>query len=231
MYAPSSVFRPPEDPNIRVWHYMDLFKFLWMLDSSALYFARLDTLDDPFEGEYTARDYREHSGLPSPEEIRSAQKRIHVHCWHMNEHESAAMWKMYSHAGHGIALQSTFGRLRDAFVGNEHPVHIGMVDYRDYANDRTPESDIGVSALSKRKSFAYEHELRAAVLLPPGGGEDMPDGVSVPVDLDKLIEHIYLSPALHAWQERTLHSTLRRFGIEKLLKRSELALRPEHTRH
>lgn len=227
MYSPHPIFRAPQDPSTRVWHYMDLFKFLWMLDSSALYFARLDTLDDPFEGEYTARDYREHPGLPSPKEICLAQQRIHVNCWHMNEHESAAMWKMYSHAGHGIAIQSTFGRLRDAFMDEKYPVHIGMVEYRDYANDRTPESDIGASALSKRKSFAYEHELRAAVILPPGDNENMPDGVSVPVDLNRLIEHIYLSPALHTWQERTLHSTLLRFGVAKLLKRSELAARPE----
>jgi hypothetical protein len=37
-----------------------------------------------------------------------------VNCWHMNEHESAAMWRLYSQADEAICVQSTFARLADA---------------------------------------------------------------------------------------------------------------------
>jgi hypothetical protein len=36
-----------------LWRYMDLAKFVWMLQRRALYFCRLDALGDPYEGHYT----------------------------------------------------------------------------------------------------------------------------------------------------------------------------------
>ena len=47
-------FPPPPDPHVPVWRYMDLTKFVWMLQMKALYFCRADRLGDPYEGYYTA---------------------------------------------------------------------------------------------------------------------------------------------------------------------------------
>lgn len=223
MYSPHPLFHSPHDPNIRVWHYMDLFKFLSLLDSSALYFARLDTLDDPFEGEMTAADYRACTDVSLSDAVQKLRRKVHVNCWHMNAHESAAMWKIYSHAGQGIAIQSTFERMSAAFNDGGPSVHVGMVEYRDYATDRIVGDDIERVVLSKRKSYEYEHELRAAIILHDETDEER-GGTPVPVNFDMLIESIYLSPALHTWQEKTLRSVLERFGIAKLLRRSELGL-------
>jgi hypothetical protein len=38
------------EPDMALWRYMDLAKFIAMLKSRAVYFARADTFDDPFEG-------------------------------------------------------------------------------------------------------------------------------------------------------------------------------------
>ena len=46
-------FPAPTDPNISLWRYMDLSKFVWMLQHRALYYCRLDGLGDPYEGHYT----------------------------------------------------------------------------------------------------------------------------------------------------------------------------------
>src|SRR5258705_185923 len=35
--------------------------------------------------------------------------------WHMNEFESAAMWQLYANFDEGIAIRSTYKRLRDCF--------------------------------------------------------------------------------------------------------------------
>jgi hypothetical protein len=40
-------FEPPTDPDISIWRYMDLAKFLWMLQKKALFFARADHLVPP----------------------------------------------------------------------------------------------------------------------------------------------------------------------------------------
>src|SRR4051794_14031371 len=45
-------FRPPLDADVSVWRYMDLTKFLWMLQNKALYFASVPTMNDRYEGHY-----------------------------------------------------------------------------------------------------------------------------------------------------------------------------------
>jgi hypothetical protein len=37
----------PSDPNSKIWRFLDLPKFLALLHSRSLNFARLDTLHDP----------------------------------------------------------------------------------------------------------------------------------------------------------------------------------------
>ena len=44
------VFEWPKDTDASAWRYLDLPKYLSMLDSQALFFCRLDKLGDPFEG-------------------------------------------------------------------------------------------------------------------------------------------------------------------------------------
>lgn len=220
MYRPHIHFESPNDPEVRIWHYMDLFKFLALVDTSQLYFARLDTLEDPFEGVFPSASLLQSSEI---EPFQHLRRSVFASCWHMSPHESAAMWKIYSHAGQGIAIQSTFARLSGSFGESKPDVHIGAVRYRDYTCESIDENEALACALSKRRSFEYERELRAAVLHDE---TDPPTGISIPVDLDRLIEHIYLSPALTAWQEETLLSLLKRFRVEKLLKKSELGFFP-----
>jgi hypothetical protein len=46
-------FRLPTNKEVPVWRYMDLAKYLMMLNSKSLYFARANKLGDPFEGSST----------------------------------------------------------------------------------------------------------------------------------------------------------------------------------
>ena len=48
-------FLVPGSADAKIWRYMDLAKFLSLLDQRCLYFSRLDRLSefDPFEGYYT----------------------------------------------------------------------------------------------------------------------------------------------------------------------------------
>ena len=40
----------PEDLSSKIWRYVDLPKFLSLLEGASLYLARADRLGDPFEG-------------------------------------------------------------------------------------------------------------------------------------------------------------------------------------
>ena len=45
----------PDNPDAKIWRYLDFTKFLSMLEDQSLYFCRLDVLakNDPYEGLYT----------------------------------------------------------------------------------------------------------------------------------------------------------------------------------
>jgi hypothetical protein len=48
-------FLQPADRRVKVWRYMDLAKFIWLLKEKRLFMARLDRLSDPYEGSLTAK--------------------------------------------------------------------------------------------------------------------------------------------------------------------------------
>ena len=58
------------------------------------------------------------------------KNRVLVNCWHMNNSESAAMWNSYSYRNSGIALQSTFQRLKDAVKFCKEAIIINSVKRR-----------------------------------------------------------------------------------------------------
>jgi len=43
------MLQKPEDP-MKVWRYIDLAKFVSMLETQSIYFSRMDLFSDPFEG-------------------------------------------------------------------------------------------------------------------------------------------------------------------------------------
>ncbi|MCU4716445.1 hypothetical protein OCE25_29900 [Bacillus cereus] len=44
-----------------------------------------------------------------------------------NEGESAAMWDLYVKSGEGIAVQTTFGRIKQSLDCREEDIYIGKV--------------------------------------------------------------------------------------------------------
>ena len=54
-YKEHSELAIPDNPDAKIWRYLDFTKFLSMLEDRSLYFCRLDILAeiDPYEGLYT----------------------------------------------------------------------------------------------------------------------------------------------------------------------------------
>ena len=99
-------FEPPSNPDIKIWRYMDFTKFVSMLENQGLFFSRADKLGDRFEGTYPKAEFetwmKNSATIGVPAGATSAHRKIMqavrkwtvVNCWHMNDHESAAMWKL-----------------------------------------------------------------------------------------------------------------------------------------
>jgi tRNA(His) 5'-end guanylyltransferase len=254
MITDHPVLTSPEDKTQKLWRYMDFTKFVSLLSTSCLFFARADKLGDPWEGSVPKADRkaREHRFRSSPlkmddatisrfvefrgEVIKRFIEFTAINCWHANDHESAAMWKLYLKSNEGIAIQSTFERLAMCITDDfTEQVYLGMVKYVNYEEYRIGTPYGGFHWLEpffhKRKSFEHEREVRAIVIRMPETPEgitriDMPspieDGISVPVNLDTLIESVYLAPTIADWFAALATDVLQRYGVDKPVIRSHL---------
>ncbi len=227
MFESHPLFTAPTDLGIQIWRYMDLPKFISLLDEKALYFTRADKFADPFEGSFPRRTVEARHEIfkkfnLDPHSWTSGEtwrQYVALNCWHMNEHESAAMWNQYG--TNGVAIQSTYERLRDSIVDTEK-VFIGCVEYLNYSEDHVPEGNLLSPFLLKRKSFEHERELRACIWKPPFGQDGKADwtlvtidhGCHIAVEVLQLVERVFVAPFAPPWFVRVVKSTIRAFGFD-----------------
>lgn len=221
MYEPHAALKIPHD-DARVWRYMDIGKLVSLLNTSTLFFCRLDRLRDPFEGlpnSLTLDEWKRREVRPNEMERLFAASRqwTYANSWHLNEFESAAMWELYLKTPEGIALETTSGRLRDSFSAEKtQQVFIGTVSYIDYETTAVPSDNGFFLALHKRMSSAHERELRALVWLLINMDTDTkvpaPEGVNVRVDLAHLVRRVFVSPSAGSWYVDVGTALLEKFG-------------------
>ena len=239
MYKKHPDLIKPKKLNAIVWRYMDFTKFVSLLDKKALFFTRADKLGDPFEGSHPraniplrAKIYKGEIPLEDISEIYKLLREFTaVNCWHLSRHESTAMWRLYLKSNEGIAIQSTFKRLRDSFRDEKHDIFIGKVQYVAFEKERMPEDPLS-SFFYKRKSFEHELELRAVIQKLPRKGlstrskRPFDDGVYVPVDLNLLISKICLAPTSPQWLHELVESITRKYQLDKEVCQSSLDEKP-----
>jgi hypothetical protein len=239
MYKQHPSLVTPND-NMTIWRYMDFTKFVSLLDKQALFFCRADKIGDPFEGSYPkvnisrrAEIFKDKVPLEDVSKVYKLTREFTaVNCWHINRYESAAMWKLYLKSSEGIAIRSTFRRLRDSLKDKQHDIYIGKVQYIDYDKDKIPDDSIS-PFLHKRKSFEHEVELRAVIQefikgsnLLKDKKRPFEDGLYVPVDLDLLINEIYLAPTSPRWLQELMESVTAKYELKKKVYQSILDEKP-----
>ena len=132
--------------------------------------------------------------------LRISSERFGVCCWHRNDYESEAMWRAYP--AESVAVESTIGQLFNA-CRHEKKVLIDNVRYEDFDTAPIEKGWQHYALFLKRKSFEYEQELRATVLL--GEAKDENDkGALFSYDLDALITRVHISPRASATFRQTV---------------------------
>jgi len=210
------------------------------------YFRRLDRLEDQFEAAYSAHGYEATADeltrlaaernieLPvgvDPTEISlltmgsiEAIERasVFVNCWHRNDRESWAMWKLFARDADtndgGVAIRSTIRRLKDSFNAGLQlaRVLIGDVEYIDHETDPMP---CPLQFLYKNHMFSWEREVRLWKPFGPretsivGFNEDHPDGLDMRVDLATLIGSVVVSPGSGEEIRANVHQLLEQNGL------------------
>ena len=249
-------YQIPED-NAVLWRFMDFTKFVSLLKTKSLFFTRADKFQDPFEGAKGLlknkikwdKFYKEFfvqaiktvpggSGLKKTEQELSKEarrllgqlngsgereiKENFINCWHENRYESEAMWKLYtSSLDQGVAIKTTSKRLYKSLYRNPN-IKIGKINYLDYSSNF---ADINGSFWYKRKSFEHEKEVRA-ILREFKATEEL--GKQVPVNLDILIEKVYLSPTSKSWFKDLVQDVMLKYQVKKKIFISDMTATPFH---
>lgn len=252
VYYPQETSLPKLETKL--WRYQDFAKFVSLLDSRKLFFTRADSFEDPFEGARGFNFQKDaiydkmksfltikvwaafkDRGIEKPTEAEfdeeltveleafmneqeEKRKQYFISCWHSNERESEGMWKLYTTAmNQGVAIQTTAERLCRSIYHDEF--EIAEVNYVSFSE---PLKEEKTPIWYKRDAFAHENEVRVVIK----DQMHKETGILVDVDLDILIENVYVSPTAPAWLADLVESVMLKYGISKPVKYSHLNDKP-----
>ncbi len=214
-----------------LWRYMDLEKFESLLTKKALFFCRSDKFSDPFEGSIPKKEaafrmtwqklrakefkepFNEKTALKAVNSLSLSHIRLKrctvVNCWHINNNESDAMWRLYLKDNEGVAIQTLTYKLTESLSNVAESIGLSKVRYLDYENDtwyhetNYPHNNYNfiVPFIHKRKEFVHESELRLFRILYDAehdneywDKQEYSKGIFVEVDINKLVDKIVFPP-------------------------------------
>ncbi|MFT5964378.1 MAG: hypothetical protein ACI9L6_001113 [Flavobacterium sp.] len=227
MYLTNPNINLTNDPDTIVWKYLDLSKFLDLLMSKKLFMSRSDKFEDQYEGTFSEPTFEEIKKLSinNPDFLqyyKTHREKVAISSWHINEYESFAMWQIFTQNSEGLAIQSTIGRLQKALIPeNNYKQFIGEVNYIDYKKEYIPFDDMFFPFLFKRKSFQYEREVRIITDVAENK-TTLNDGLKINVDIDQLIETIYIHPKSENWYKNLVIDLVKQLGFNFAIEKSDL---------
>ncbi len=164
---------PPDDTIL--WRYLDLAKFLLLLETQSLRFSRVDQFEDPLEGTFTDAEIEHlrsldaaNAALPSlisesylrgPQHMRAT---AYVSCWRAGKAESMAMWDLYGKGGGIVAVKTTVRNLKEAISESPLRIFLAEVKYVDWSLAPFDNNTL-VMCFRKDSSYEHENEVRAVI--------------------------------------------------------------------
>ena len=227
MYIHNPNIKLTENDETAVWKYLDLSKFLDMLLSDQLFMSRSDKFEDQYEGTFSEPTFEEIKKIAANnpkflDYYKSHREKVVISSWHANEYESFAMWQIFTKNNEGLAIQSTIGRLKEALKPEKHyEQYIGEVNYIDYKKDFIPFDDTFFPFLFKRKSFQYEREIRI-ISDVSSTNLTIDNGLKIGVNLNQLIEKIYIHPKSENWYKKLVIELVEKLGFNFTIEKSDL---------
>lgn len=190
-------FAPPifyPKSNYQIVRYLDISKFISILQKGALFFCRLDIMQDHFEGSIPSREYqyrwdfieglhRKDSNFKKKtvEEIQLDVKNLYItneriksvtciSSWNISNSESAALWKIYLDFKQGIMIVSKISSVISAFNQTKEDILMSETKYIDYENETFSGLNTITPIIHKHRVYEYGKELRLIHTLPYESG-------------------------------------------------------------
>lgn len=189
--------------------------------------SRSDKFEDQYEGTFSEPTFDEIKKLSTdnPDFLKyykTHREKVAISSWHINEYESFAMWQIFTQNSEGLAIQSTIGRLQKALVPElTYKQYIGEVNYIDYKKEYIPFDDMFFPFLFKRKSFQYEREVRIITDVTQNNTV-LNDGLKINVDIEQLIDKIYIHPKSENWYKNLVIQLVQKLGFDFTIEKSDL---------
>jgi hypothetical protein len=225
----------PSDDTV-LWRYMELARFLQLIDGRHLWFSRADKFNDPLEGTLTDGEFNYEPETPDePPRFREAtadplaqmmRHTTYVNCWRMGENESMAMWDLYGKGTGVVAVTTTVGRLKRQLENDDRPVYIAEVQYVDW---QAPRELRGTFDLITRKDISYQHEGEARLFVWNTAGiqaegiyipDEIPPGLTFGIDPQATVTQIWISPRDHPSIKPLIANLIARYGLQIPIKMS-----------
>lgn len=194
--------------SLKIWRYMSIEKFALLMSRRELWFSRADLLGDEHEGslpdsiiderQQRLKDHRVKEKVERGS--KEGRKHSYVSCWSMQIPEALSMWKIYTPNATGVSIRTTVGGLSGCFVSrptdffDRLDARIEKVSYVNFVSHKSPP-DAFDRFTHKQKAYSYEKEVRAIISFMPTV-EEPPIGIGLQVDLNLLIDEIYVSHRL-----------------------------------
>ena len=254
--SPSSfsvpVFYP--ETNYKLVKYLNLTKFISLLQRNSLFFCRLDKLEDKFEGitakpnltariswrhylrdeiKYFEKNISDEEIIKNVESLYDLEKKIKnlncVNCWNKGEEESVALWKIYSDFSQGIMIKSSVSQLEEALKQTEEKILLSEIHYLDYEREEMLDGNTMWPIIHKHLAYSYESEVRLVFevdqvnWIHDWSKEEVPEGVFIKLDIDKLIDEIIIGPHSPEWFLKLVREISYKYGLNKPIKKSILS--------
>lgn len=218
----------PEDPNSQLWKYLDLERFIWLIQSKSLWFSQVNQLEDSLEGSLGRLNLKEQGqrvqGFSSPffrggKYVGKEDRFYYVNCWHLSDHESMGMWKIYAGLGLGIAIKTSPANLKSAIL-DVKDIYPGKVKYVDHEIERIPKNNVFAPYLRKSLPYRYEQEYRLLHRLPNWDEiDETPSGIKIEINPETLITEVVVAPHTEPWRmkivEQLIESAKYSFKVSK----------------
>ncbi len=206
------------------------------MNTGSLFFPHISQFSDKWEGLLTRKTREElfkeeyakynNSELAAAgvEQYERSRENFYLLCWHMNDHESYLMWKVY--ANRGCAIQTNYERLVASFSDSPREVNGCVVKYIDYERDPFPIGNVYSSVSYKDVPYRDEKEFRLLywkVALQNQGYHAGDRGVEIGIDTDMLIQNIYINPGEDI-DVAELRKALETAGIRREIRQSRILM-------
>jgi len=220
----------------KLWRYMDLSKFISLIEKKALWLARADTFRDKHEGRfpddmrkmiekaYENFDDDDKSVVKDADDFQDyLRKNTFISCWHKNFDENMVMWEIYGRGANALAIQTTVEKMKSSLEPSKlsgHSLILKNVTYQR-AEEISGMLLYEECFFIKRPHFSFEEEVRISLdtysRISPT--KKTPYGHQLSVSINGFIEQILIHPDSPDWFMDVINSITKKYEVHAPVER------------